>query len=233
VSIKSPLVALGQGGNHDCQRIANLTGAAEYIASYNTKQEDPDFRVIDNLYASKMARLSQYKDQVGIQDHLRVAANAVCSAQHVGTVQAAYTLLKLPFVQSSRRVITINCERKSEMTKSIIFKKKELDSLDPEASAELKGLQSSLGRRNAYHIFVIQQRNLLDNYDRTCNVSLFVLLTSYSLRERKQQEQISEPRLLLLDYDGFVKDPTRFCIGNTVFTVNKKKLLSICRLFIQ
>jgi len=224
-SIKSPLVALGHGGNHDCQRIANLTGAAEYIATYNSKQEEPDFRLIENLYASKIASLSKWKEELGLQHHLRAAANAIYSAQHIGTVQAAYTLLKLPFVQSSRRVITINCERRSNMTKSIIFKKSELDSLDSETSAELKGLQSSLGRRHAYFTLVHQQRNLPGNDDRTCHVSLFALFTSYSLRERKRSEKIPEPKLLLLDDNGFIKDAKRFSILETVFTVNRKKLI--------
>jgi len=169
--------------------------------------------------------LSKWKEELSLQHHLRAAANAICSAQHVGTVQAAYTLLKLPFVQSSRRVITINCERRSNMTKSIIFKKCELDSLDSETSAELKGLQSSLGRRHAYFTLVTQQRNLLGNDDRTCHVSLFALFTSYSLRERKYSENIPEPQLILLDENGFIKDPKRFSILDTVFTVNRKKLI--------
>ncbi len=114
--IKSPLVALGHGGNHDCQRIANLTGAAEYIASYNSKQDDPDFRAVDNLYANKIANLRLWKATIEERDHLRAAATAVCSSQHISTVQAVYTLLNLPFVQSSRKVSNIKCLRRQEMT---------------------------------------------------------------------------------------------------------------------
>jgi hypothetical protein len=221
--IKSPLLALGHGGNHDCQRISSVTGAAEYIAMYNTKQEDPDFRVIDNLYVNKISNLKRLKGSVDELDHLRAAANAVCSAQHIGTVQAAYTLLNLPFVQSSRKVITMNCERRSEMTRSIIFKKKDLDQLEPAASAELKGYESSIGRRDAYYIFMTQQRNLPTNTDRECHVSLFALFTSFSVRAKLSKETVAQPDLILLDDKGFIANPHRFCIDGMVFTVNRRK----------
>ena len=221
--IKSPLLALGHGGNHDCQRISSVTGAAEYIAMYNTKQEDPDFRVIDNLYAIKISNLKRSKGSVDELDHLRAAANAVCSAQHIGTVQAAYTLLNLPFVQSSRKVINMNCERRSAMSRSIIFKKKDLDQMDPDASAELKGYESSIGRRDAYYAFMTQQRNLPTNTDRVCYVSLFALFTSFSARAKHSKETVAQPDLIHLDDKGFIANPHRFCIDGTVFTVNRRK----------
>jgi len=221
--IKSPLVALAHGGNHDCQRIANLTGAAEYIATYNSKQDDPDFRAIDNLYANKIANLRLWKATLQERDHLRAAANAVCSAQHISTVQAVYTLLRLPFVQSSRKVTNINCLRRKDMTKSVVFKMKDLEEMDPEVSAELKGLQSSIGRRDAYHLFMKQQRDLPSNITSCCSVSLFALYTTFSVREKRQSEKISEPKLMNIDERGFIMNPERFSISDIVFTVNQRR----------
>ena len=225
VHIKSPLVVLGHGGNMDCQRIDNVSGAAEYIASYNTKQDEPDHRVIDNLYASKLAKLRLRGEAIEFQSHLRAAANAVISAQHIGTVQACYTLLKLPFVQSSRQVININCEKRIHMAKSIVFKKKDLDQLDPALSAELKGLQSSAGLRDAYSLFMSHQRSLPINADKTCNVSMFSLYSTYSLKEDPNDCSLSKIGLLqdVLDIDvhGFIINPVRFQIDSVIFIPRK------------
>ena len=225
VHIKSPLVVLGHGGNMDCQRIDNISGAAEYCASYNTKQDEPDHRVIDNLYASKLAKLRLRGEAIEFQAHLRAAATAVISAQHIGTVQACYTLLKLPFVQSSRKVININCKKRRYMAKSVVFKKKELDQLDPTLSAELKGINSSAGLRDAYSLFVSQQRSLATNEEKKCNVSMFSLYSSFSLNEEPSasvsSRSIPLPNLLDIDKHGFIIDPSRFQIDSVIFIARK------------
>jgi hypothetical protein len=222
------LVALGHGGNHDCQYIDNASGAAEYVACYNSKQDEPDLKLIDNLYASKIAKLRLRKDTIEYQDHLRVITNAVYAAQQIGTVQACYTLLQLPFVQSSRTVMAINCLRRTEMPKSIIYKKGELDQLDPQMTAELKGPNSSIGRREAYQCFVKQQHQLArGDGPRRCFVSLFSLYSSYSVKMKGENDKsrIRPPPLLEIDDRGFIINPVRFLVGSYIFAVRRQKAI--------
>ena len=46
----NPLLMIAHGGNHDIQYIENSVGAAEYVASYAAKSEEPDYNIMKNLY---------------------------------------------------------------------------------------------------------------------------------------------------------------------------------------
>jgi hypothetical protein len=48
-----PLLALAHNGNQDGQLLTNTHGAAEYVASYISKQETPDFQIIANNFLYK------------------------------------------------------------------------------------------------------------------------------------------------------------------------------------
>ena len=41
-TLHNPLLSIAHGGNHDVQYIGNTVGAAEYVASYASKAEEPD-----------------------------------------------------------------------------------------------------------------------------------------------------------------------------------------------
>ena len=50
----SPLVHLAHGSDCDVQFMQNTAGALEYCASYTSKQDTPDFRLLDNIIAKKI-----------------------------------------------------------------------------------------------------------------------------------------------------------------------------------
>ena len=103
-----PLLVIAHGGNHDLQYIGNSVGAAEYVASYASKSEEPDKKLMSNLYAKKIAYLESLSTHVTDHEKLNAVGNAIVGSSQVGSVQACYSLLRLKFVKSSRRVINLN-----------------------------------------------------------------------------------------------------------------------------
>ena len=49
----APLKTIAHGGNHDLQYIGNTVGTAEYVASYASKFEEPDKKVLTNIFNRK------------------------------------------------------------------------------------------------------------------------------------------------------------------------------------
>jgi hypothetical protein len=103
-----PLFVIAHGGNHDLQYIGNSVGAAEYVASYASKSEEPDKKLMSNLYAKKIAYLESLNTHVTDREKLNAVGNAILGSSQVGSVQACYSLLGLKFVKSSRQVVNLN-----------------------------------------------------------------------------------------------------------------------------
>ena len=104
----NPLLMIAHGGNHDIQYIENSVGAAEYVASYAAKSEEPDYNIMKNLYTKKMNYLRESNEPVTDRLKLKAVGNAVIGSTKVGSVQACYFLLGLKFVTSSREVLNMN-----------------------------------------------------------------------------------------------------------------------------
>ena len=104
----NPLLMIAHGGNHDIQYIENTVGAAEYVASYAAKSEEPDYNVMKNLYIKKIEYLREINEPITDRLKLKAAGNAVIGSTQVGSVQACYFLLGLKFVTSSRQVLNMN-----------------------------------------------------------------------------------------------------------------------------
>ena len=104
----NPLIAIAHGGNHDLQYIANTVGAAEYVASYASKFEEPDKKVMTNIFNKKMAYLTNNATSITDRDRLYSVGCALLGSSPVGSVQACYSLLGLKFVHSSRKVLNVN-----------------------------------------------------------------------------------------------------------------------------
>ena len=104
----APLITIAHGGNHDLQYIGNTVGAAEYVASYASKFEEPDKKVLTNIFNKKIAYLSNSVSNVTDRDRLYSVGCALLGSSPVGSVQACYSLLGLKFVNSSRRVLNVN-----------------------------------------------------------------------------------------------------------------------------
>jgi hypothetical protein len=103
-----PLLVIAHGGNHDLQYIGNSIGAAEYVASYAAKSEEPDKKLTANLYAKKLSSIEKNSTYVTDREKLNAICNALLGSSQVGAVQACYFLLGLQFVKSSRQVVNLN-----------------------------------------------------------------------------------------------------------------------------
>ena len=104
----SPLLTIAHGGNHDIQYISNTVGAAEYVASYASKAEEPDKKLLANIYAKKISYLVENNAAVSDRQRLYAVGSAILGSSPVGSVQACYTLLGLKAVKSSRNVVNLN-----------------------------------------------------------------------------------------------------------------------------
>jgi hypothetical protein len=112
----SPLITIAHGGNHDIQYISNTVGAAEYVASYASKAEEPDKKLLGNIYAKKISYLVENNSAVTDRQRLYAVGSAILGSSPVGAVQACYSLLGLKSVKSSRVVVNLNpLHRKSDM----------------------------------------------------------------------------------------------------------------------
>ena len=107
-TIHSPLLTIAHGGNHDVQYIGNSVGAAEYVASYASKAEEPDKKLMGNIYAKKISYIVESMSAVTDRQRLYAVGSAILGSSPVGSVQACYTLLGLKAVKSSRAVVNVN-----------------------------------------------------------------------------------------------------------------------------
>ena len=194
---------IAHGGNCDIQYMQNSAGALEYCASYSSKQDEPDMKILDNIFTKELAQLKQSKGSVTRKDELSIAAKSVVAAQQIGAVQVCYNLLNLQHVISSRRVDNINALHRKHVAVRLVTNKQELDCMDPQESATLQaGPGSNLGKRDAYAAVVKQQWQTHG----ICHVTFFALLTSYSLHRPSDNEKktLKEPPLLQLDENGMI-----------------------------
>jgi hypothetical protein len=122
----------------------NSAGALEYCASYSSKQDEPDMKILDNIFTKKLAQLKQSKGSVTRKDELSIAAKSVVAAQQIGAVQVCYNLLNLQHVISSRRVDNINALHRKHVAVRLVTNKQELDFMDPQESATHKRAQDRI-----------------------------------------------------------------------------------------
>ena len=102
------LLNIAHGCNHDIQYIGNSVGAAEYVASYASKPDEPDKKMMGNIYAKKFAHLETLNSAVSDRQRLYAVGSAILGSSPVGSVQACYSLLGLKAVKSSRQVVNVN-----------------------------------------------------------------------------------------------------------------------------
>jgi hypothetical protein len=206
-------------GNSDTQYISNTVGAGEYAASYSSKQEAPDSDLLQKLLAKKFAQLEAQDPPTGEQDaaapdraRLRAVGQAVLECSQVGSVQACYTLLGLPFVicedQKGRPKVVdhISTLERKNMHTTLQTNIARLEVMQAEAdnadAAAGYSVSSQLGRRDAYAAFVEQQRCAPDRDAeelKDCNVTFSELFTHYGVesadradRPQKRHESMTE-----------------------------------------
>ena len=121
-TLYDPLITIAHGANHGIQYISNSVGAAEYVASYASKAEEPDKRQMANIYAKKISYIEGLGTHVTDRQRFYAVGSAILGISPVGAVQACYALVGLKFVKSSRQVVNVNpLNRKSTIANLCIF----------------------------------------------------------------------------------------------------------------
>ena len=251
-TIFCPLLSIAHGGNHDVQYIGNSVGAAEYVASYASKAEEPDKKIMAKIYAKKIAYIVDSGSFVSDRQRLYSVGSAILSSSPVGSIQACYTLLGLKVVKSSRVVINLNplhrklyynCKNMASKKYSIYSNRyffiKYLLILGDCLNQGLKTRDIVINQLEDTDTAIVSGLNsalgkrraygLLmcqqrETNDGLCNITFFSLLTSYSLSQAKIKVFPSPP-LLELDSEGIIilKSSTKkFMVDEIVFTRTKK-----------
>jgi hypothetical protein len=109
---------LFHGGNMDVQFTANDVGAGEYTCSYAAKPEAPDTDVFLKLISRKFADLNAACD-TSDKERLKAVGNSLLTATSVGATQVMWTLLRFPFIQTSREYLNINPLDRANVTRVI------------------------------------------------------------------------------------------------------------------
>lgn len=215
-----PLMVFANQANMDLQYISNASGAVEYTCGYISKEDQPDQKVLINIFTKKLAQavLRSDNEDATHRQQLDAAGTAIAGSQHLGTVQCAYTMLKLPYVLLSRPVYTISPSPTQKLTKNIVTDMKQLAEMNPKDSTVSTSAKSHAGRRYAYHLLCQQQ---YEKYG-VCNISLSCIVATYAISKPKRIRKdgtavaLIEPKLLTTDeYGRFI-----FNILSTIIYIN-------------
>jgi hypothetical protein len=205
VSCVQPLLSITNSGNTDGQYVSNVHGAVEYCAAYSSKADEPDTKMLINLYSKSIATI--LKNNEGIitdRDKLRSCSNAVVCSQQVGTVQCCYALLKLKVVHSSRQCVVISPKPVNELSKTLITNKEVLNQLNDDDSAFAIGPKSQLGKRVA---FAELNKELWGKYGGS-EITMFAIYSDFnvdnykSTTEDETKGKIAELPNLKVDENG-------------------------------
>jgi hypothetical protein len=148
---------------------------------------------------------------------MRRACVARGSALAEGEQQGLDALVQVGGV--ARRGLNREAERLRVLEEASAVKK-QLEQLEGGSSAF--GVSSTFGMRDAYGQFVANQRQVFGE----CDVSMHSLFTSYSIRAARKDEKIratNVPELLIVDENGFIIEPIRFRLEDTIFAVRRDK----------
>ena len=223
-TVKSPLLALAVAGNHDLQYISNQIGAAEYVASYATKHDLPDFKLISNFLYKRLQKA--FTDQ----KRLHAVATSVIDSTTVGSVEAIYLLLGLDLVEKSRDVENINPLHRNKIKKAVEIDTEKLHRMDIEDQPYKFGIKSHLGKRAAYELLMQQQR---DDFGH-CQITLYTLLVNFVIDNYSNSLHadalLTLPTLLIIDDHGKVTNcMSGFIIKDIVFKKrHKNAVLNPC-----
>ena len=216
-TVISALLALAIAGNHDVQYISNSIGAGEYVASYTTKQELPDFILIGNFLYKRLA--TAFTDQ----KRLHAVATSVLDCTTVGSMEAIYLLLDLDLVEKSRDVENINPLHRSKLRKHLEMDLNKLENMSSEDKPYKMGLESNVGKRKAYEELMQQQRGEHGN----CFITYYTLLGSFKLTAFQNKNSthlnLTNPPLLEIDEYGRIRNQVEsFRVNEVVYKKRKR-----------
>ncbi len=216
----SPLVVLAAAGNHDLQYISNRTGGALYVSKYASKADKADIVTLQNVISRKLAEKTLQlppHEQLELKVKLRAIANAVISAQPIGTVQACYILARLSLVQSSRMCVSLNTLKKDQFThKQVILHAGVLSQMDGSDTAISDSPATQQGKRDAFTALCRQQHA---SYGSVC-IDFHSFVSSYTpcrlpSKSRSAKSKIQEGvHRLEVDTHGFITNAVTFTLHN-------------------
>ena len=227
----SPLLMIAQHANMDVKFMADRSGTVEYIGSYISKTEEPDFVKIGNIFVKRIAGISRSGKSLTDLQKLNAVGNALIDAQVVGAPQMCFLLIGLPFVKFSRPVEVINPLHRSNIRIKVL-NSVERQFVSTEVSALSAGLSSHLGKRQAYSEFLLYNKKRFGNYG---NVTYYAMRTMYTTKlkpvtteglskqqQQKQSEKQSKRRITELAQQVQVDEDTGFInLSAKSFTIGK------------
>ena len=225
-----PLLMIAQHANMDVKFMAEHSGAVEYIGSYMSKTEEPDFVKIGNIFIKRIAGISRSGKSLTDLQKLNAVGNALIDSQVVGATQMCFLLVGLPFVRYSRPVEVVNPLNQSKIRIKVLgsgarqFVSEEVSALDV-------GATSQLGKRRAYSEFLKYNKTKFGDYG---NVTYYSLRTQYTTKlnesarqsDSKTKRSITELKSLIKidENSGFIDATSAksFLIREFRFTRRKK-----------
>jgi len=219
----SPLLFIAQRANMDIKYMEDNSGTVEYIGSYISKTEQPDFKKIGNIYIKKIAGISRLGKTATDLNKLNAVGNALIESQVVGAPQMCFLLLGLPFVMFSRSVEVVNPLPQEDIRRKIIGSDARSFAA-PEQSAVNNGATSHFGKRKAYSTLILYYME--KQWD--CKLTYYALRTQYTSamipkKPPKSLRELDHP-LAINETTGFISEAeVSFKVGEYMFTKRRKQ----------
>jgi len=211
--IKSPLAMIAISGNNDLAKTDRVTGSAVYASAYASKGDKPDCVALQNAISRKLAQTIVNADAVtNFTDKqlIRTVSTALTQSVVIGTVQAAYILLNLPLVISSRGNVNLNAQHRKDIElHSLVTDEAVLDTMDADSDATNKSPTCQMGSRDAYYVLYLK---LVALYG-ICRINFAAYLMFYRVEKNKGKQKKLDPPDLILDVRGHITNATTCVLG--------------------
>ena len=219
----SPLLFIAQRANMDVKFMSDKTGTVEYIGSYISKTEQPDFKRIGDIYVKSIANISRAGRSVTDQNKLNAVGHALIDSQHVGAPQMCFLLMSLPFILYSRSLEVVNPLHKDNIRAKIVGADAR-SRASPDQSAFYDGPQSHKGRRLAHSAYL---KFHMERFADAAPATFYAMRTHYTskLLPKKVPKKLRElDHPLVFDNNtGFINEGEgSFKIDGYVFSKRKK-----------
>jgi hypothetical protein len=223
----SPLLFIAHRANMDCKYMDVKCGTAEYVSSYSSKMEAPDFSKIGNIYVKKIAGLIRNGRDITDLQKLNAVGSALIDSEIVGAPQMCFVLTGLPLVVCSRPVESINPLHASLIHSKIKSAEERLFSNENDPA--INSGNSHLSKRNAYSELL---KFHLVKFNTPCIVTYYSLRSDYTskpnsnknVRKMSRAVPMLQHPLAIDESTGFILDAVKsFSTGGYIFTKRRKR----------
>ena len=224
----SPLLFIAHRANMDSKYMDVKSGTAEYVSSYSSKTEAPDFSKIGNIFVKKISGLARNGREITDLQKLNAVAGALVDSEIVGAPQMCFVLTGLPLVECSRPVESINPLHASHIHAKIKGAEERQYSNETEPAISV-GANSHFAKRSAYSQLL---KFHLEKFNSQCLVTYYSLRSDYTSKPdkrgntRKYSRAVPELQhpLAIDETTGFVIDAEKsFSADGFIFTKRRKR----------